>query len=269
MQLEDELEDVFAKALKGLGLDPETAASQAQRPLDELATILSGGHLPKNKDQSLNQVAINTWSTTLGLNPDAVTTFHAISDAPALPTYIHQLVTDFGHVGVNSWLIKDSQARLLIDAGTDGNSLLRQLNTLGETPTHLVITHAHRDHIAGLHRLAQAFPNLKIFCPATQKLDIESHPLEPGDRFLNYKIFDLAGHYCPAIGLLENDGKLAIVGDAIFKQSIGGIPHPEYQRGLENIRQLCSAAQPDCLILTGHGAATTMAAELRDNPFLG
>ncbi|RJF44716.1 MBL fold metallo-hydrolase [Actinomyces sp. 2119] len=63
---------------------------------------------------------------------------------------------------------------------------------------------------------------------------------------------------------------VALGGDVIFKGSVGrtDLPGGDQYQMLATLRLLATAVSPGTLILPGHGAATTMAHELRANPYL-
>lgn len=55
--------------------------------------------------------------------------------------------------GCNVYLIEDSGRKFLIDTGTDGKLLAKQIDELDA----ILITHAHFDHIAGARELEKVF----------------------------------------------------------------------------------------------------------------
>lgn len=55
--------------------------------------------------------------------------------------------------GCNVYLIEDSGKKFLIDTGTDGKLLAKQIDELDA----ILITHAHFDHIAGARELEKVF----------------------------------------------------------------------------------------------------------------
>ncbi len=60
---------------------------------------------------------------------------------------------------------------------------------------------------------------------------------------------------------------VAIVGDAIFARSIGGIPTSAYQAALEAIRKNILSLPSSTILCPGHGSLTTVGEELEHNPF--
>jgi glyoxylase-like metal-dependent hydrolase (beta-lactamase superfamily II) len=58
------------------------------------------------------------------------------------------------------------------------------------------------------------------------------------------------------------------VGDTLFAGSIGrSNPHTLYRTHLDSVRQRVLKLPDDCILLPGHGPATTVREELDHNPF--
>lgn len=78
-------------------------------------------------------------------------------------------VGGIGQIGSNMTLIQGANDTILIDAGIlfpyedffDINYLIPDLTTI-PTPSHLVITHGHEDHIGAVLHVIKQFPNIKV-----------------------------------------------------------------------------------------------------------
>ncbi len=78
-------------------------------------------------------------------------------------------VGGIGQIGSNMTLIQGPTDTILIDAGIlfpyedffDINYLIPDLSTI-PTPSHLVITHGHEDHIGAVLHVVKQFPNIKV-----------------------------------------------------------------------------------------------------------
>jgi hydroxyacylglutathione hydrolase len=62
------------------------------------------------------------------------------------------------------------------------------------------------------------------------------------------------------------DTPLAIVGDALFAGSVGGIKS-DYREALKRIRDHILSGQDGTILAPGHGPLTTVAQEKTSNPF--
>ena len=61
--------------------------------------------------------------------------------------------------------------------------------------------------------------------------------------------------------------RLAIVGDAMFSASQGGVPAELYAEALKLNRQHIMSLSEDTIICPGHGPLSTVGQERRQNPF--
>lgn len=94
-----------------------------------------------------------------------------------------------GQIGSNMTLIMSNSDVILIDAGIlfpyedffDIDYLVPDLSNI-PTPTHLVITHGHEDHIGAVYHVIKTFPEIKITAPAfsaaliRKKLEYNKNP---------------------------------------------------------------------------------------------
>ena len=111
-------------------------------------------------------------------------------------------VGGIGQIGSNMTLIQGSNDTILIDAGIlfpyedffDINYLIPDLSTI-PTPSHLVITHGHEDHIGAILHVIKQFPNIKILASAftaaliRKKLEFNHSPYP----ITEYRHFDQLG----------------------------------------------------------------------------
>ncbi|MDD4976267.1 MAG: ribonuclease J [Bacteriovorax sp.] len=98
-------------------------------------------------------------------------------------------VGGIGQIGSNMTLIQGANDAILIDAGIlfpyedffDINYLIPDLSTI-PTPSHLVITHGHEDHIGAVQHVIKQFPNIIVLAsPFTaalirKKLEFNNDP---------------------------------------------------------------------------------------------
>ena len=136
-------------------------------------------------------------------------------------------VGGIGQIGSNMTLIQGQNDTVLIDAGIlfpyedffDINYLIPDLSTI-PTPTHLIISHVHEDHIGAISHVIKLFPEIKILAsPFTaalirKKLEFNHspHPITEYRHFdqLSFKDFTIdpihVNHSIPEThGLLIKD----------------------------------------------------------------
>lgn len=147
----------------------------------------------------------------------------------------------------------------------------------------IVLTHCHADHIAGVGPLCHAFGDLPVLCPegelelltsAEANLSADfGMPIqwEPTDQLVrpgevislgatNWRVLDVAGHSPGALAYYSEECGVAIVGDALFADSIGryDFPHSSREKLLRNIRENLLTLPDDTVILPGHGEPATI-----------
>lgn len=159
-------------------------------------------------------------------------------------------------------------------------------------PTLLLNTHTHLDHLFGnasvLHRFAIPFAYHELDKPvfdasvsagAMYGLTFEKSP-EPtyflkekefvtlGDERL--EVFLTPGHSPGSVCFYHADEKFVISGDVLFSGSIGrsDFPGGNYETLIHSIQSELLVLPDDVTIYSGHGPATTIGYERRNNPFL-
>lgn len=259
MILYDTPADVVAKALRGLGEMPSTVAGATGTPLHVIGDFLDGSFEPDIARQL---------APALGLDPDALASFFETRPAFELPPGIRRLELPFEEETVNAWSLEMDGLLLVIDAGIGRHDLAQHLPP-GES-IDLLITHPHRDHIGGVEGVRTRIR--ECWSPTPSR---GSSLVRPGDsrelagRFI--EVLGLAGHHPDAVGYLVEGYEVPViaVGDAIFAQSIGGCQGPDaYKKARSNLLHALADAADETVLLTGHGAPTTVGIERTRNPFL-
>ena len=181
----------------------------------------------------------------------------------------------------------------MIDAGFDPQPMLDYITQHRLTPEQVVLTHAHVDHIAGLHAVRQVYPDIPIVIHEAERefltdasLNLSIFLTQPivapeptgllahGDHLtfgdLTLAVRHTPGHSPGGICLYQQEHHVAIVGDTLFQGSIGRSDFPTSDGAtlLRSIREQLLTLPDDTHILPGHGPETTIAQERRSNPFL-
>lgn len=205
----------------------------------------------------------------------------------------------FNHFQVNTYVVYDKTKEcVLVDVGCINSEEEGQLDKFIQDNNlivkHLLLTHAHIDHCFGMKKYAKQY-NLPITMNEGGKTmmdislgqadmmgfgqiefkDVEKKYIEYGDEIVfgdNYvlKTFDVSGHCEGSVAYYSEKEKFVIVGDAIFKQSIGRTDFfgGDLDKLLINIRKNILTLPYDTEILCGHGENTTIDAEMNNNPFI-
>lgn len=204
----------------------------------------------------------------------------------------------FNHIQVNTYVIYDStQQCVVVDPGMESDSEKEELTDFieknGLTPKHILLTHSHIDHIAGVEGLCSRY-NLPVTLhpDATGILhqagiyasvmgfstgDMKNLPTQNIDdgqiiKFGETEIEALAvpGHAAGSMAYCLHEERAVFTGDAIFCQSIGrtDLPTGNYDQLIESLKTKILTLPDDYLLLPGHGPETTVGDEKKSNPFL-
>jgi len=191
---------------------------------------------------------------------------------------------------------EDTRDAVLIDPGDEVASLLAFAERNALVIRHILLTHAHVDHITGvaaakrvlnvpihLHKDDLFLYDRAVEMGAMFGLKVEPQP--PIDRFyepaqvIPFGTFEARAHHTPGhcpggvclqIGKANTSGKELFVGDTLFAGSIGrtDLPGGDYDTLIASIRNVLFPLGDDAIVHSGHGPDTTIGRERRTNPFL-
>ncbi|MDO8680754.1 MAG: MBL fold metallo-hydrolase [Acidobacteriota bacterium] len=185
-----------------------------------------------------------------------------------------------------------------IDPGDEVDQLLGFVAAEKLTVTHILLTHAHIDHVSGVAQARRTLgapihlhkDDLFLYdnAVATGRLfgmEIEAPP--PVDRFyegtgpITFGDYSVAVHHTPGhapggVCLAVTPGVTSpslpslFVGDTLFAGSIGrtDLPGGDYETLMQAITDVLFAFPDEAPVFSGHGPATTIGRERRGNPFV-
>jgi glyoxylase-like metal-dependent hydrolase (beta-lactamase superfamily II) len=267
--LEDSVADIIGKAQRGLGLTDAELAGRSGIESGELEAIKLVRGVP------FEQVA--KLAKALGLGPRSLVALAEGKYAPVVippKTGFFQANTTYGDMTVNAYLVWDPATRLAaaFDTGADAMPLVEELKKHDLTLQDIYLTHTHIDHVTELDRLCEKVGgSIGIHVNAAEALE-GAAPFEPGVTFslgkLHIETRDTSGHSAggTTYHIHGLDAPLAIVGDALFAGSVGGI-RADYPAALLRIRENILSAQDNTILAPGHGPLTTVVQEKTSNPF--
>lgn len=204
---------------------------------------------------------------------------------------------EFNPIAENTYVLYDETKEcVIIDAGAfypdEKQELLDFILDNNLVVKHLLNTHLHFDHVFGnkfileqfqlLTKAHQADEFLLEGMPAQMRMfgfkDTEDAPaigtyIKEGEtiEFGNQKlaIFEVPGHSPGSVAFYSEEGNCVIVGDALFRGSIGrtDLAKGNQEQLLNAIQQKLFSLPPDTVVYPGHGPATTIKEEMRSNPF--
>src|SRR5260370_40762875 len=153
---------------------------------------------------------------------------------------IHTLVV--GRLQTNCYILKSDSEAIIVDPGDEPERILMFIKDIGVTPTRIIATHTHFDHVLGVDGVRKPsktpflihrddLPMLRSMqSRVRQFMGFEVPPppkvdgyLKDGDSFKvgdeTIRVLHTPGHSPGSISL-SGDGYV-LTGDALFNQSIG------------------------------------------------
>jgi glyoxylase-like metal-dependent hydrolase (beta-lactamase superfamily II) len=191
---------------------------------------------------------------------------------------------------------EDTRDAVLIDPGDEVLELLAAAERQSLAIRHILLTHAHIDHITGVGAAKKALgapiylhrDDLFLYEGIVEMgamFGMTVPPAPPVDIFytqgqaIAFGTYEAVPHHtpghCPGGVCLEirrkgQPGKDLVVGDTLFAGSIGrtDLPGGSLKILLASIRHVLFAFGDDARVYPGHGPSTTIGHERRTNPFL-
>ena len=187
-----------------------------------------------------------------------------------------------------------SSRAAVVDPGGDIERILAAIDEAGVTVEKILVTHGHIDHAGAVAELARRL-NLPVEGPQRgdrfwidrlpeqgRRFGLgKSESFEP-DRWLEdgdtvevgehtLQVIHAPGHTPGHVVFYSADARLAVVGDVLFRGSIGRTDFPggNQQELLDSIREKLFPLGDDVGFVPGHGPASTFGDERRHNPFVG
>lgn len=200
-----------------------------------------------------------------------------------------------GPLEVNCWIVADDAEGpcVVIDPGGDSAELLCVLDA--RVPAAIFLTHGHFDHIGAVRALVEstgapllvhaedaasitspqtnggALFGFSDSAPEATRLLVDGDAIQAG--VLTFCVVHTPGHTPGGICLLVSDpsgGSAHLFsGDTLFAGSVGRTDFPggDARTLSRSIAEKIATLPPDTAVHPGHGPDTTIARELRRNPF--
>ena len=199
---------------------------------------------------------------------------------------------EVGSLGTNCYIAycENTKKAVIIDPGGDAAKILAAVSREGLLVEAIINTHGHADHVlanvkvqevtgapiwihsADADMLGSGSRNLSAFlggatsCGKADRLLTDGEVLPIGDFSLT--VLHTPGHTPGGISLLFD--KTVFVGDTLFAESIGRTDFPggSYSQLINSIKTKLMTLDDEVKAYPGHGPATTIGWERRQNPFI-
>lgn len=199
---------------------------------------------------------------------------------------------EVGYMKVNCYIVfnPDTNKAVVIDPGDDADYIISKITENSLQVEHIILTHAHFDHIMAVDRLCDEFKcdiimNKGDFEYLTEpKYNLSSEFPLPDVVIRNENVRFVGDE---TLGILDDDfsfihtpghskgsmcicvGELLFTGDTLFKMSVGN-DFPPFGSLLEEISSIVNklySLDGDYICYPGHGENTTLDFERRNNPY--
>jgi hydroxyacylglutathione hydrolase len=204
----------------------------------------------------------------------------------------------------NTYLVADGEGgpAFFVDAGGPVDGLLEAAERLELTPTHVLLTHHHYDHVCEAGALCKRWPDLQVLIhPLERELleggveqGVATGTAEAGETLsfgeLEVRPLHTPGHSAGMLSFLVGrpsgsgrhtsttvpggfvGGDAAVfTGDTLFRGSVGGVRapgHTTYTDLRDSVMGTLMELPQDTVIHPGHAAPTSVAREWEHNTFI-
>lgn len=276
MPLEDDFCDIIKKARVGHGWSIEDVARLIGLPGADITALERGDH-PRDRAEvralatvlelrlvPLEQIVLEKWV------PQPV---------PSLPE-IETIQGEINGYAVNGYIVHDSGEAFLVDTAYNAPAMIAWLESHRLRLMGICLTHGHADHAEGIQQILARWSvpvylgaedvSLLRWKPSEDRLAVPQEGRAIPVGRLSLHCLTTPGHTpggtCYLVDIESRP--VCFVGDTLFAGSIGkSLPHNLFQTHLDSVRQRLLTLPHDCILLPGHGPATTVREELAHNPF--
>ena len=197
----------------------------------------------------------------------------------------------------NTYILYDETGEcVIVDAGCYGPDEQGKIDSfIAENslkPVKLLNTHGHIDHIAGIDYLSKKYGvelylhaddvdniNRSATMGAAWGFNIEVPTCKvnfiEGGNLITFgnstlKVIELPGHTKGGVGFYNDEQKMIMVGDTLFRGSIGrtDLPGGDYETIIRSIIKNLLPLGDEVRYYSGHGESSTLGHERRYNPFV-
>ena len=192
----------------------------------------------------------------------------------------------------------DTNEAVVIDCGVmydnEGTAIIQYIRDNGLKPVHLLCTHGHFDHCMGngliyrefglkpeahigdqflMENMAQQTAdilgiNLPMEVPPVGRYFTDKDTITFGNHTL--QILHTPGHTPGGVTYYCKEEGIAFSGDTLFRMSIGRTDFEggSYEQIVHSLQEVLAKLPADTKVYPGHGPETTVADEIRYNPYM-
>ena len=264
--LEDNHEDIIAKAMRGQNIGKSTLAKKTGIERSAIDRLLEGEKMESVISKIAPILKLDTEKLLISAGKIWLPNQVGLEQ-------VRSFDSAFGTMTVNAYVVfeKSTRRAWIFDTGTECNSLLSFIEEENLKVDAILLTHTHRDHIYCLDQMREAFRNPVVYVHKSEQIQNTL----PIDEFfessmgnISLKALHTYGHSIGGTTYLISGlpSSLAVVGDALFAGSMGG-GMVSYRDALRTNREKIMTLPNETIICPGHGPMSTIGEEKQYNPF--
>lgn len=197
-----------------------------------------------------------------------------------------------GAVSTNCYLVynEDSKEAVVVDPAGNYPFISNKCRELGVTPSAVLLTHGHFDHMLAAPEIRRAF-QLKIYASETEDAMLADPGLNLSERFqgmplgfhadefvtdgqeltflgVTWKVLETPGHTAGSVCYYIPEERLLLAGDTLFRESYGRTDFPTGSSSqiVHSILDRLFVLPDDTTVYPGHGEFTSIGYEKQCNP---
>lgn len=190
-----------------------------------------------------------------------------------------------GSLMTNCYLVwNDNKEAYLFDCGGENLSRVESfIKSNGLTLKYMIFTHGHGDHIAGLNRIKEIYPDVEVYIGKEEERFLVDNELslmkyingtnfeyngdyttmKDGDMIGEFRVIDTPGHTIGSKCFYNEENKILISGDTMFRRSFGryDLPTSDGDMLFKSLKRLCTELPEDTKVYSAHSEPTTIGEE--------
>lgn len=200
-----------------------------------------------------------------------------------------------GYIGTNCYIVKNDETGegFIVDPGYDDPNIKLTVDEIGMKPVAVLLTHGHFDHILGVERVREWYPDIKVYIGQKDGELLETPELNcsvsimrrafstNADEFvtdgqtlritgIDVNVIYTPGHTQGGVCYYISSENTLFTGDTLFEGSVGrtDLPTGNMETLVESVTSKLIPLPEETKVYPGHGDTTTIGREKVYNPFL-